>query len=107
VLHHLVELEKPLSEMRRVLKPGATAALLELFPHRETWMSEALGDRHLGLDPRDVCAALERAGFVEIKIDAVDDRYQPTRPDDAAPSSGAEHKDVSLPLYIVRGRVPA
>jgi len=113
VLHHLAELDKPLSEMRRVLKPGATAALLELFPHRETWMPEALGDRHLGLDPRDVCAALERAGFVEIRIDAVDDRYQPTRPDDApspapalATGNGAS-KDVSLPLYIVRGRVPA
>lgn len=104
VLHHLLELERPLAEMRRVLKPGASAALLDLFPHRETWMHEALGDRHLGLDPRDVCAALERAGFVDVRLDAVEDRYQPTRPDAAADSGPA--RDVSLPLFIVRARAP-
>ena len=107
VLHHLPELDRPLAEMLRVLKPGSSAALLDLFPHRETWMHEALGDRHLGLDPRDVCEALERAGFVDVRIDAVEDRYQPTLPDDdAQPNGNGSARDVSLPLYIVRASAP-
>jgi ArsR family transcriptional regulator len=103
VLHHLADLERPLAELRRVLKPGAAAALVELAPHREAWMHDAQGDRHLGLDPRDVVAALERAGFVDVRLEALDDRYRPAQPDTA---DGAQATP-SLALYLVRGRAPA
>jgi ubiquinone/menaquinone biosynthesis C-methylase UbiE len=100
VLHHLDEPSAALREMRRTLKPGATAVVLELHPHREEWMQDEQGDRHLGLDPRHVRDAFERAGFEDARIEAVDDRYQPRRTDadDSAPA---------LALYVVRGRVPA
>jgi ubiquinone/menaquinone biosynthesis C-methylase UbiE/DNA-binding HxlR family transcriptional regulator len=115
VLHHLPDLARPFAEMRRVLRPGGAASLLELAPHRETWMHEALGDRHLGLDPRDVCAALERAGFADVRLEAVDDRYEPLRPDAAGENGDAGAREAadggrapraSLPLYVVRARVP-
>lgn len=97
VFHHLPAFDRPLAEMCRVLKPGGTAAVLELAPHRESWMRDALNDRHLGLEPSDLLAALGRAGFVETVLDPVEDRYRPPRPDG---------DPASLPLYVVRGRKP-
>lgn len=103
VLHHLGEPVGALSEMFRALKPGGSAVVLELAPHRETWMQEELGDRHLGLDSRHVMNAFRRAGFADVRLEAVEDRYQPKRRS-AHPDAGSE--TVALPLYIVRGRVP-
>src|SRR5262245_1286640 len=47
VFHHLSELDLPLLEIRRALKPGGVCVALELAPHKEAWMQAALGDRHL------------------------------------------------------------
>ena len=66
-------------------------------------MHEALGDRHLGLDSSDVVAAFRRAGFVDVEIESVEDRYCPRLP--SANGQGAGTKEVALPLYLVRGRV--
>ena len=99
VLHHLQELDGPLREVYRVVRPGGTAVVLELAPHRESWMHQELGDRHLGLASQDVRDAMRRAGFEDLTLEAVEDRYCPRREGDGA-------DDVALPLYIVRGRVP-
>ncbi len=95
VLHHLRALDAPLAEMLRVLRPGGAAAVLELAPHKEEWMRHEMGHRHLGVESSDVIAAFERAGFVDVVLDPVADRYRPRKPDGEL---------VSLPLYIVRGR---
>ncbi len=97
VLHHVPELDLPLAEMRRVVRAGGTAVVVELAPHGETWMQAELGDRHLGLAPVDVHQAFQRAGFVDVAVDPIDDRYSPTSP------TGSP---VELALYAVRGRVP-
>jgi ArsR family transcriptional regulator len=103
VLHHLRSMHGALSEMHRVLKPLGRAVVLELAPHKEQWMHAALGDRHLGLESRDVVRAFEKAGFVDVRLDSPEDRYQPKPARGAiAPSPSA-----SLPLYIVRARKPA
>ena len=112
VLHHLEGLDDALGEMRRVLRPGGTAVVLELAPHREEWMHRALGDRHLGLEAGDVVAALRRAGFEDVRLEIVDDRYCPSAPGPendphSPPGSPPGNEAVALPLYIVRGRVPA
>ena len=101
VLHHLPTLDGAVSEMRRVLKPGGAAVALELAPHHEAWMRAELGDRHLGLPPAEVLGAFERAGFVDLVLDPVEDAYRPRR-SNAAP----DDETVSLSLYIVRGRAP-
>ncbi|MFT4647652.1 MAG: ubiquinone/menaquinone biosynthesis C-methylase UbiE [Glaciecola sp.] len=98
VLHHLENLGPALAEMRRVIKPGGRAVILELAPHKEQWMHSELGDRHLGLHPEHVQAALQHAGFENPSIDLSEDRYCPTQPGTGDP--------VSLPLYIVRAQVP-
>lgn len=101
VLHHLDELDPAILEMRRVLKPGGTAAVLELAPHHETWMRAELGDRHLGVPATDILAAFERAGFEDPLLDPVEDHYRPRR--SGTDTSG---DPVSLSLYIARGRRP-
>ena len=106
VLHHLPELDPALHEMRRVLKPGGTLSVIDLMPHREAWMHADLGDRHLGLDPTEVQAALARAGFTDLRVEPLDDRYCPVptaQKHDTDPRGG---ESVALPLYLVRGRVP-
>ena len=100
VLHHLPALDGAFAEMRRILKPGGTAAVLELAPHKEAWMRAQLGDLYLGLEAGDVLAAMQRAGFEDIVLDPVEDAYRPRRTD--APDGDS----VSLSLYIVRGRSP-
>jgi len=97
VLHHLESVDPAIREMARIVRPGGSAVVLEMVPHRESWMRTSLGDRHLGLEPADVLAAFRRAGFEDAVLDPVDDHYRPKNPDGATPS---------LPLYIVRGRVP-
>lgn len=98
VLHHLPESDAAIAEMYRVLKPGGTASVLELAPHREAWMREELSDRHLGLNGSDIVAAFKRAGFEDVNLDPITDAYRPPHPDG---------REVTLPLYIVRGRKPA
>jgi ArsR family transcriptional regulator len=95
VLHHLPSLRDPLSEMRRVLKPGGVAAILELEPHPLRWTRERLGDHHLGLPAEHVIQALQHNGFVDLVHEPVDDHYQPTGPDG---------EPAHLPLYLVRAR---
>jgi len=112
VLHHLPTLGPALAEMRRVIRPGGTLSIVELMPHREGWLREDLGDRHLGLDPTEVQSALRRAGFEDVRVEPLaDDRYLPTRSDERANTEHVSAHDAgsngaSLPLYLVRGRAP-
>jgi ArsR family transcriptional regulator len=103
VLHHLAELEGALAEMRRVLRPGGTAVLVDLAPHAEEWLRAEQGDRLLGVEPADVLAALERAGFEHALVEPLDDHYQPL-PSTAAAGSDAER--ARLPLFLIRACAP-
>jgi len=97
VLHHLAGLDGALAEVRRVVRPGGSAVVIDLAPHREAWMHQALGDRHLGLDASDVMAAFQRAGFEDVALDPLEDRYRPR---------GPEGQEPALAMVLVRGRAP-
>jgi ArsR family transcriptional regulator len=106
VLHHMARLEPSLREMLRILRPGGTAVVLELAPHREEWMHEVHGDRHLGLERDAVRAAFERTGFASAEVEPVDDRYQPALPPAETSSKPAAPERARLELFLVRGRKP-
>ena len=101
VLHHLESLDAAVAEMARVLKPGGSAAVLELSPHTESWMRRELGDLHLGVPANETLEALEGAGFTDLVLDPTEDHYCPRRSDHAPGDV-----PVSLSLYVVRGRKP-
>jgi ubiquinone/menaquinone biosynthesis C-methylase UbiE len=100
VLHHLESPEDCLAEMFRVVRPGGCAVILELTPHKAEWMHEALGDRHLGLEPQEIARKLEAVGFEEVSLELPTDRYRPGADDEQTAANDG------LPLYILRGRVP-
>ncbi|MFQ5653158.1 MAG: metalloregulator ArsR/SmtB family transcription factor [Planctomycetota bacterium] len=76
VLHHVADLRPAAREMARVLRPGGTAVITDLRPHKEEWMREELADLRLGIDPAEVVAALEHASFEEVREIPVEDRYR-------------------------------
>ena len=121
VLHHLSDPDACLAEMFRIIRPGGTGVVLELAPHREAWMHDQLGDRHLGLDSAFVAARFERAGFEDVTLEVLDDSYQPKAHEGASADvdsvlnddvlKGTVHESQgregpALSLYLIRGRVP-
>jgi len=65
-LHHVEDPQAVLAEAARILTPGGRVVVLELMPHRETWVQERLGHRHLGFQPADLERQLRRAGFERV-----------------------------------------
>jgi ArsR family transcriptional regulator len=65
-LHHVEDPQAVLAEAARILTHGGKVVVLELMPHRETWVQERLGHRHLGFQPADLERQLRRAGFERV-----------------------------------------
>jgi ArsR family transcriptional regulator len=98
VWHHLPDLDRAARELFRVLKPGGTAVISDLLPHEQDWMRERMGDLRLGLEPRQVVAALARAGLKDPQAVAALDRYRVEAPGGTP---------VELPMFLVRAVRPA
>ncbi|HIN81192.1 MAG TPA: metalloregulator ArsR/SmtB family transcription factor [Planctomycetes bacterium] len=97
VWHHLDDFDEAAKEMGRVLRSGGMAIISDLHPHDESWMTEEMADLRLGIDPREVEEALQRAGFEEVETVPVEDRY-------TMRSGGG--RVARLSLFLVRGRRP-
>lgn len=97
VLHHLADSRPGLVELARVVKPGGTVVCLELLPHHETWMHEAMADTRLGIDPQVLDDDLRAVGLIDIHRQMLTDRYVVENP---------AGKSIRLPLYMVRARRP-
>ena len=93
VWHHVADVDRAAREVFRVLRPQGVAVVTDLLPHDQDWMRERMGDLRLGLRPDAVTGALARAGFVDIGVEPVADRYRVADP------SG---RDVDFELFLVR-----
>lgn len=97
VWHHIEDFFAAAREMKRVLNRGGMAIISDLYPHRETWMTDEMADLRLGIDPGEVEEALASAGFVEIETIPVEDRYS---------MRSMSGKVARLGLFMVRGQRP-
>jgi len=95
VLHHLAETRVGLEELVRVVKPGGQVVCLDMLPHNEAWLRDAMADVRLGLEPTTLEQELRAVGLVDVSREMLEDRYVVEHP------SG---RRVELPLYLIRGR---
>jgi ArsR family transcriptional regulator len=98
VWHHLPGFERAAGELFRIVRPGSAVVVTDLLPHDQDWMRDEMGDLRLGVKPDVVVAALAKAGFVEIEVRDVADRYV------VSSAAGAR---AELALFLVRARRPA
>jgi ubiquinone/menaquinone biosynthesis C-methylase UbiE len=93
VLIHVAHVEQAIGELRRVIRPRGRISLFEPLNRRATYMHDAIDWSALGelgervvlddrafierdpisqLDPDELAAALEREGFIDVRIEAED-----------------------------------
>ncbi len=68
VLHHVEDVEDALKELRRVVRPGGAALIVDMFEHTREEYQRTMGHAHLGFDPDGLSAALKRAGFDHARV---------------------------------------
>ena len=81
VLHHVPEPEKALAEIRRILKPGGVALVVDMLEHDRTSYKHTMGHRWLGFAPRHMAEMMTRAGLIA-------PRTTPLAPDPTAKGPG-------------------
>jgi len=78
----------------RVLVTGVRLALSDLQQHNYEFLRKEHADRWLGFDVPQVRSMLARAGFGEIRVEALE----------SCCSSTAEHGQVKIPMFLASGR---
>lgn len=97
VLHHLSEPRAGLAEMTRAARPGGAVVCVELLPHHESWMHEAMADTRLGIEPAWLAGEMQAVGLSDVHHELLPDGYVVENP------SG---RKIELPLFLIRGRLP-
>jgi ArsR family transcriptional regulator len=95
LLRHLRRPAEAVAEFARVLKPGGRVVVVELEPHSVRALRAATGSVHLGLPRETLRGALRRAGFTELRFEALAEPYR-VRTGDGSP-------EIDLPAYIADG----
>ncbi len=97
VMHHLVDPRLGFAEMARVVRPGGLVVCIDMLPHHEVWMRDAMADTRLGIEPTSLVDDMERAGLTNVRHEMLSENYIVETP------SG---RTIELPLHLVHGRVP-
>lgn len=67
-LHHVVKPDAVLGEASRLLRREGRLIVLELLPHREEWVKNRLGHRHMGFSPEFLQKQAKEAGFSNLAV---------------------------------------
>jgi ArsR family transcriptional regulator len=67
-LHHVVKPDAVLGEASRLLRREGRLIVLELLPHREEWVKNRLGHRHMGFSPEFLQKEAKEAGFGNLAV---------------------------------------
>lgn len=97
VLHHIVDVPRTLSLLRRCLRPGGWIALADLDSEDGSFHPDPAGVFHKGFDHGQMHKWLEGAGFGEVDVR---DAYRMVRSQPAGTSR-------EYPLFLVTGRAPS
>jgi ArsR family transcriptional regulator len=71
VLHHVNDPQKALSEMRRILKPGGIALVVDMMEHDRGEYKQTMGHRWLGFGEDLITDMAKRAGLVSPRFTPV------------------------------------
>lgn len=68
VLHHVAEPAGALAEMKRVIRPGGSALIVDMFEHSRADYRHTMGHRHLGFSEARTRTMMEQAGFSNCRV---------------------------------------
>lgn len=93
VLHHVPDLRTTVRELQRVIKPGGSLVISDLWPHDAEWLRDEHADLRLGLDPDQLAEIATEVGFSDISVENGADQLR-TR------SQGGQ--EILLPLFVMK-----
>ena len=67
VLHHVPEPRHAISELHRIVRPGARALIVEQYAHHNEAFRDRMQDRWWGFDPDELRAMMHCVGFDRIR----------------------------------------
>ncbi len=67
-LHHVADPEGAVREMRRIVRPGGRALVVDMFEHERVEYRHSMGHRWMGFSEGEMRRMLESAGFEGVRV---------------------------------------
>lgn len=68
VAHHLDDPQRAINEMRRILRPGGVALIVDMFEHDRSIYRDTMGHRHMGFSRERIERMMGAAGFTDVRV---------------------------------------